>query len=217
MLLGLANTEYNLEKYTEAEQLYKRVIELNPSLDRPYQQLAFIYWLKKNDAQEGRKWAKLALEKSPNNIYADYILAMTEEGEGKTDALLKLVEKNKNYARVYNGLGKIYKQKKDWEEAIKWYKKAIEINPKYEAPYYGLGVVYYTKGEYDEAIRWFEECLRVNSKYTSPLCGLGSAYHKKNNTEESIKWFSKCLEIDPSHFQARSGMATIYALKGSYD
>ena len=113
MLLCLANTEYNLGKFTEAEQLYKRVIDLRPTLDRPYQQLAFISWLKRENPQEGRRWAKLALEKCPTNIYAQYVLAMTEQGEEKLEALLKLVEKNKNYARAYNGLAKVYKLKKE--------------------------------------------------------------------------------------------------------
>lgn len=73
--------------------------------------------------------------------------------------------------------------KKNWEEAIKWYKKAIDINPKYDAPYYGVGIIHYTKGDYDEAIKWFEECVKVNPKYENPLYGLGSAYHKKGSNE----------------------------------
>jgi tetratricopeptide (TPR) repeat protein len=60
--------------------------------------------------------------------------------------LIKLTETNKNYARAYNGIGVAYKTKKNYDEAIKYYKRAIEINPQYDAPFNGIGIVLYLKG-----------------------------------------------------------------------
>lgn len=77
-MIGLANTEYNLGKYANAAKLYERVVELRPELDKPYQQLAFIKALRENKREEGRKWAAIALERNSVNIYAKYLLAVTE-------------------------------------------------------------------------------------------------------------------------------------------
>lgn len=54
-------------------------MELKPDFDKSYQQLAFIKIVKENKKEEGRKWAELAKEKNPQSIYADYLLAISEE------------------------------------------------------------------------------------------------------------------------------------------
>jgi len=48
-------------------------------MDRPYQQLAFIKCLKQNKKKDGRTYAETSLQKNPNNIYARFLLATTEE------------------------------------------------------------------------------------------------------------------------------------------
>jgi hypothetical protein len=81
-------------------------------MDRPYQQLAFIKYLKENDRIQGRKYAENALEKNPNNIYARFLLATTEEQlDNQLEKLHHIVRDRKIYARAYNGLGSVYKQK----------------------------------------------------------------------------------------------------------
>jgi hypothetical protein len=54
-------------------------MELKPDFDKSYQQLAFIKITKENKKEEGRKWAELAKEKNPQSIYADYLLAISED------------------------------------------------------------------------------------------------------------------------------------------
>ena len=61
--------------------------------------------------------------------------------------MLKISENNKNYARIFNGVASAYKTKNNFEEAIKYYKKAIEINPKYDSPFNGIGIIHYLKGD----------------------------------------------------------------------
>jgi hypothetical protein len=85
-------------------------------LDKPYQEIAFIKLLKQNKREEGREWALKAKERNSGNIYAEYIIASTEESvDLQIQKLVKLSEHAKGYARVYNGLGTAYKAKKEFE------------------------------------------------------------------------------------------------------
>ena len=54
------------------------MIEHKPDMDKPYQQMAFIKWLKEDKPNEGREWAEKALKINPRNIYAMYVVASTE-------------------------------------------------------------------------------------------------------------------------------------------
>jgi lipoprotein NlpI len=48
----------------------------------------------------------------------------------------------KSYPRIYNALGFAFKQKKEQDEAISYFKKCIELNPSYEVPYFNLGLIH---------------------------------------------------------------------------
>lgn len=77
-MIGLANALYNKGKYLEAEQIYLRIIELRPDLDKPYQQIAFIKALKQDKKAEVHSWIEKVKAKNSSNYYADYILAISE-------------------------------------------------------------------------------------------------------------------------------------------
>jgi protein O-GlcNAc transferase len=100
----------------------------------------------------------------------------------------------KNYPRVYNALGSAYKQKKEYEESIKLFKRCIEMSPSYEVPYYNLGLICQERGELDEASQYYEESIKINQNYTNPYIGLASLYtQKKGEEDKAIHWLQKCI------------------------
>jgi hypothetical protein len=46
LICSLAHLEYNDKKFTEADKLYRRVIELKPDLEQAYVKISFIYCFK---------------------------------------------------------------------------------------------------------------------------------------------------------------------------
>ena len=48
LIFGLANLEYNYKNFSEADQLYRRCLELEPHFDQVYQKIANIYCFKFN-------------------------------------------------------------------------------------------------------------------------------------------------------------------------
>lgn len=67
--------------------------------------------------------------------------------------------------KLYRAVGALYGEKKDYDNAIKYLKKAIEINKIYpsqkelEMAYYNLGITYLRVSDYEKAQKAFEKLL----------------------------------------------------------
>ena len=59
-----------------------------------------------------------------------------------------LLNKNPDFLNIY---GLIQLSLKDWEQAIKYFKKATEINNNFRPAYFNLGLAYYDLGKLNNA------------------------------------------------------------------
>lgn len=72
----------------------------------------------------------------------------------------KALEKDTNYATVYNNLGNLYSTYLDnIPKGIEYYNKALSLNPKNEAAYNGLGTAYNSQGKTKEAIDAYNKAI----------------------------------------------------------
>jgi tetratricopeptide (TPR) repeat protein len=91
----------------------------------------------------------------------------------------------------------IDKDRKNHEEAIKWFKEAIKIDPHNVSVYNGIGECYQQQGNYEEAIKWFKEAIKLNPAHSNSYSGLGWTYKEQKNYEEAIKWFKEGIRAGP--------------------
>jgi len=127
-------------------------------------------------------------------------------------------------AEIYNNLGVVYQEigfafyyNGEYDEAIKYHKKALEArlivhqntpdHTEIAASYSHLGAAYYSKGTYDEAVRYSEKALSIKlAVYTTSsnpnhhdivdsYNNLGLACHKIGKYNEAIRCFDKALAI----------------------
>ena len=54
---------------------------------------------------------------------------------------------------IYNNIGVIYKESRQYDRAIEEFLRAIYLNPTYAKPYNNIDVVYYAKKDFPGAIR----------------------------------------------------------------
>ena len=80
----------------------------------------------------------------PNNRVAMFVLARNQKDtETKIQKLKEASLAHPRFARVINEIGIVYGgTKKEYKEAITWYKKCIEVAPLYASCYNNIGVNY---------------------------------------------------------------------------
>ena len=104
---------------------------------------------------------------------------------------------------------------KDYEAAIRLYKKSIEVFPTAEA-YTFLGWTYSFQGEYDLAITECLAAIAVDAAFGNPYNDIGSYLIAKGNYYDCVRWFK--LAIDAIRYEARAyphfNLAHVYEKRG---
>jgi len=168
------------QKYDEALEVFKRVIELNPNLGKAHLMLGVVY-NRKGEFEEAEKEYRKALKLDMSQI---------------------------NKAITHHNLGVIYLEEMGlYNKAISEYKTALKIYPKVDSaynPYIGLARAYIAKGEYDEAIRYAKESIKSVPNEGKGYFNLGLAYLLKQDIDsaesicEKLKNINKNLAVDLS-------------------
>ncbi|MGB5919488.1 ankyrin repeat domain-containing protein [Arcobacter sp.] len=82
-----------------------------------------------------------------------------------------------------------YQQLKEYNEALKWCKKAIDLGS--TKALFQIATTYFNLNEYNNALKYFLESSKMGN--TSEL-NLGLVYSKLKNFKESEKWYKKAIE-----------------------
>jgi tetratricopeptide (TPR) repeat protein len=106
--------------------------------------------------------------------------------------VLKLDSMN---ADALNNRGIAYKQKGDYNLAIKGYNEAIRLNPNYAEAYNNRGTAYSDKGNYDQAIKDYNQAIMLKPMYAAAYGNRGIAYSYNNDMKPAIEDFKKAVEL----------------------
>lgn len=104
---------------------------------------------------------------------------------------------------------------KDYDEAIKCYKKATELDPSFASAYYNLGIIYAAKGMLDESITAYKKVLNIKPDYYAARNNLGAIYIKQGMLDEAISELEKVLANNPNLPQAHFNLGECYFAKGN--
>ncbi len=132
------------------------------------------------------RWTDAALKIDMNNTEAENLKKEAAKGQ------------KANIVKEYMKMANEYYKQGNYQEAIKWYKKAEEqgsADAQYslgEMYYYGRGV----KQNYQEAIKWYKKAEEQENEKAQYYLGEMYYYGKgvTKNYQEAIKWYKKAGE-----------------------
>lgn len=94
--------------------------------------------------------------------------------DGAIEDWKKAADLDKKWAVPHNGIGLIFNERKNYEEAKKWLRQAIERDEKWAVPYNNLGTSHYHLKQYSEAKKYYEKAVEVAPRWARPHAWLGS-------------------------------------------
>jgi tetratricopeptide (TPR) repeat protein len=133
--------------------------------------------------------------------------------------------------KLYEALGEIYYEKKDYDHAIEYLDKAREVSLNNTKVYSLQGLSYLAKGQYDKAKGPFQEVVRfqgpesalayeklaeiyANQGNTTQMViwlkDAANEYLKQNNDQMGIQAMERILEIEPSNKEILNKLAESY-------
>jgi TolB-like protein/Tfp pilus assembly protein PilF len=196
------------ETNRQAQEAYRKAIELDPSYGRAYgalgYTLAFSYrrgWT--DDPQQtleralelARKGVQLA-DSIPQTYWAlGFVHLLRKEYKLAEAAATEAVTVAPNYADGYGLLALIKNALGEPESAIALIKKGMQLNPYYTWDYpYNLGRAYYTLGRIDEAIEALEEAKTRNENAVPIRMHLAASYVRANRQDDA-EWEVQEIQV----------------------
>jgi Flp pilus assembly protein TadD len=148
-------------RYAQAEDMFKKAIQINPKYDKAYQQLAFTY----------KAQAKY-----------DEALRIMKDGMN--------LDPQKN-VWVYSELGFCYKAQGRYDEAEEMLNKSIELMPEYFWAYAELVDCYRSRGKYIQAEEILKKAIRANPEDDKAYAELGRLYKEMRMQKYSEEYLKK--------------------------
>jgi Flp pilus assembly protein TadD len=143
--------------YDKAISLWKRVLELNPSLHKARRDLAMAC-MEASDTENAKNHLIEVLRLNPGDAWGWVVLGNLYAKNQKDwvtgeKFLRRALEIAPNDPWALNGIAAITAQRGQTNEAVNLFEQAIAANPDLPNPYYGLGVTFHRTGKPDLAAR----------------------------------------------------------------
>ena len=119
-----------------------------------------------------------------------------------------LLKVNPYFTHVYKDWGRMNMWQKDYDEAIKLFKKGIEIMEPIDSPhkeheksiktelsvfYYNLGEAYFYKKDWDNALYYFEQVLKLDPYYPRIYEKIANIYYQQGDLDNAV-WYNKRMD-----------------------
>lgn len=146
------------------------------------------------------------------------VLTEQEKYDEALELINKYIEKGTKLRNIYMLRANLCRMKKEYAEAITYYKEIAEKEPDNPAPLYYLGECYRaTEGDDESAIAWYKKILEMDPEEDRAVYELARCYQRRyekyealKDYQESKKYFDKLVEMNPSAFvmAARADLLT---------
>jgi len=186
----------------EAEELYRRVLEVDP--DQP-DALGFlgIVAMHRGRIDEAIELIERALTIEPGNAdrYNNLgnVLLAAERVDDALEAYRKSIELDPRHADAYNNLGVIYKAQRRFEESGRAYERAIEIDASHIEAYNNYGNLLSAQGRVADAIKQYSKALILRPHDANARKYMAMAHAALGELDAAAAIYREWLEQDPDH------------------
>lgn len=202
-ITGLAKVAAAKNHHKESLALAHEAIRANPNYVEGYRVLLHIYTVLHDNA--GVINTALTLHGlSPDNPKYTMILAKEELARGNLNDsesyFKKTIRLSPKLAEAYKGLGSVYFEKQEYENAIRNFDKALDLDKDDISVLNSIGLTYMKQNKIPEAIVRYKMALKIEPTNVRILFNLGFALEKSGQVSQGVEYYEKILTID-AHFR----------------
>jgi tetratricopeptide (TPR) repeat protein len=200
-------------KLTEAEQLYRTVLQLDPDSVEAHHNLGTAL-AQLNRLEEALAHFEKAIVIRPDSSEAHNnlgnVLVRLNRPEQSIVQFGKALELSRHnvepFLRACYNIGMSLQALNRNEEAIPHYERAIAIEPDYAEAHYKLGVALMKCERPEEALTHYERLAAIRPNLAEAQNSIGVSLHALNRETEAITHFTKALAIKSDYADAHGNL-----------
>ncbi|RQV99985.1 MAG: tetratricopeptide repeat protein [Calditrichaeota bacterium] len=177
--LGCARSVFEWN-WPDAEQEFRRGIELNPDYAVAYQWYAINLLTPLGRFSEALTEAKKALELDPVSLV------------------------------VNSSIGLIHYFAREHDTSIAYFRKTLEMDPDFPVTNFFIGRAYVQTGRFQEANEHFQKALKIYGDSTNMLATFGHAAAVSGKKEIALKILNQLLELSHKMYVSSYDISSIY-------
>jgi len=196
-----------LGDHLQAEEYYKKALDINPKYLKTYQNLAILLE-SKGRLDDACRYLKEAHALSPLNTDRLYHLGQLslqcEKIEQAQTYLHQCLKNGHNFSNSHcQEAAETFLQAGLSAEAEKLFTQSLQENPRNIHLYNRLGIALRQQQKHQEALECYRQALKVDPRNEKIYYNLGILYFDLGDQENSLDAFRKALKLKPNFPEAR--------------
>jgi predicted O-linked N-acetylglucosamine transferase (SPINDLY family) len=190
--LQLAVQHQRENRYADAEQLYRQVLEKQPNHPEALYGLGMLMQ-QMGQPETAQQLLVAASQVQPDSVKIWFSLGNLRQAQGQLPeaetAYQQAIALRPDAVTIYNNLGYTLQQQGKWSQAITCYQKALELQPNCLEADVNLGNALHAQGKLSP---------KQQAHYAELNGKLGHARKKAGDLETAAVYFQKALELNPN-------------------
>lgn len=204
----------------EAQKLYQRAIELEPSFEDAHFKLGKLYVARQEYENALASFDKL-IEIDLNNARAYFWKGIAYKENKFIDQaeamFFKTTEMDNTYYDAYMQLGEIYTNKNNRATAIQFYDNALRIKPNSDEALYAKGRIYQDSKRYKDAYAAYSQAVLINPGHKFASYGKAFVDVRFENYEEALKTLDQIIRLSEDYSNAYTLRGFVYEMQNQKD
>ena len=186
------------QRYEEAKELYKKILQHNSSDANAHHLISLIYMAEGNFA-EAKENIEMAIKEAPEQaiFHSNHGALLHSMGDNPSavSALKKSLKIDKKLFQSYYSLGVVYSDLNDYEKAVSSYQKALELNKESAATHNNLANIFSNTNN-PEAEYHYKKLIELEPNEVYPRLNMANYLIKKNRYKDSIRVLNELVDMD---------------------
>src|ERR1041385_8630214 len=199
------------------QTMARHALAIDNTLAEAHTTLAFSYFeeWKYEDAEREFKQA-ISLNPRYPTAYHWYNIMLLRTGRiDEAAAMIKQGYELDRFSPVIAlNMGAIPLVRKQFDEALPWFKKCIELDSSFAPGYGWMGMTYEQMKRYPEALPQFQKCVALSGRSSEALGGIGHFYGRTGQRDEALRILKENEDRYNKGTGAAYNVARIYAGMG---
>ena len=225
-LYKIAQANLDAGKVSEAESGFNSALQTDPTFAPAYLGLAHTS-MRKGDLKKTGDLLKEAIEIEPENkSFRDEFERLSElntlmskgirsmkngDADDAFESFRVAYEKFPNYPESVFNMGLVHFRKKEFKDAVEYFKKTMEINAEHKTAtaaiknvaknYFNSGNQSYKRGDLEGALLSYSNVLDVDETFYQAHYQVGVIQSKMGDKDAAVESYEKALEVNPQFYK----------------